>query len=61
MTHLIENVDEGQSVIALQRHRSVDTLLGPQHLGEGIWELPGSCIDGRELRKERIIERYDTW
>ena len=58
--HLIEDVDEGQSIVALQRHRGIDTLLGCQHLGEGVWEFPGSYVNGRELREEDIPGCWHT-
>ena len=38
--YLIEDVDEGQSIVALQRHRGVYTLLRCQHRSEGVRELP---------------------
>ena len=58
--YLVEDVDEGYSTVTLQRHRGVHTLLRSQHLGEGVWELPGSYIDGHELCEEGILERWNT-
>ena len=55
-TYLIEDVHEGQSIVTLQRHRGVHALLRSQHLGEGVWEFPGSYVNGRELREEGVLE-----
>jgi len=55
-TYLIKDVNKGQGIIALQRHRSVHALLGCQHLREGGWKLPGPYVNGRELREEGILE-----
>ena len=54
--YLIEDVHESQSIVALQRHRGIHTLLRGQHFGEGIWEIPRSDVDGRELREEGVLE-----
>jgi len=54
--HLVEDVNQGQCVVTLQRHRSVHALLGRQHLGKGVWEFPGSYINRRELSEEGILE-----
>ena len=56
LTHLIEDVDEGQRVVTLQRHCGVHALLGCQHRGERIWELSRSYINGHELRDEGVLE-----
>ena len=58
LPHLIKDIDEGQSIVALQRHRCVHTLLRCQHLGESAWERSGSYVDGRELHEERILESW---
>ena len=55
--HLVEDIDKGQSVVALQRYCGVRALLRCQHLGEGVWELRGSYVNGRELSQERVSER----
>ena len=55
-SYLIEDVHEGQSIVALQRHRGVYTFLRCQHLGEGVWEFPRSYVDGRELGEEGVPE-----
>ena len=54
--HLVEDIDEGQSIVALERHRSIHALLRRQHLSESVWELPGSDVNRHELRKESILE-----
>ena len=54
--YLIEDVHEGQSFVALQRHRGVHTLLRCQHFGEGVWEFRGSYVNRRELGEEGILE-----
>ena len=59
LIHPIEDVNEGQRVVALQRHCGVHSLLGCQHRSEGLWELPGSYINGHELREEGIFERWN--
>ena len=58
--HLIEDVNEGLSIVALQRHCSIDTLLRCQHLSEGVWELSGSYVNRHELREEGILECWNT-
>jgi len=58
-THLIEDVDEGQSIIALQRYRGAHILLRRQYLGEGFCELAGSYVNGPELREECIPGRWN--
>jgi len=58
--HLIEDVDEGLSIVTLQRHRGLDTLLRCQHLSEGVWELSGFDVNGHELCEEGILERWNT-
>jgi hypothetical protein len=58
--YLIEDVDKGQSILALQRHRDVHTLLGFQRLDKGVWKLSGSYVNGRELREEGIPGRYSA-
>ena len=55
-THLIKDIDKGYSVVTLQRHRGVHALLRCQHLGEGVWEFPGSYVNGCELGEEGILE-----
>ena len=54
--YLVEDADEGHSIVALQRHRGVYTLLRSQHFGEGVWEFPRSYVDGRELGEEGVLE-----
>ena len=34
--HLIEDINEGESVVTLERHGGIHTLLRCQHLGEGV-------------------------
>ena len=58
-THLIEDIDESQSIVALQRYRSVHILLRRQYLGEGFYELAGSYVNGPELGEERIPGRWN--
>ena len=55
-SYLIEDVYKGQSIVALQRHRGVHTLLRGQQFGEGIWELHGLYINGLELGEEGVLE-----
>ena len=55
-TYLIEDVDKGQRIIALQGHRGVHTLRRCQHRGKGVREFPGSYINGHELREECVLE-----
>ena len=50
--HMIEGVDEGQSVVALQQHRDIDAFLRFQHLGDGDWIRRGPYVDGPELSEE---------
>ena len=59
--HLIEDVDEVQSIVSLQRHRGVRTLLRCQHLSERVWEPPQSGVDGHELGEEGIHEGWRAW
>ena len=59
--HLIENIDEGQSIVALERHRGIHAFLRPQHPSERVWELPGSNVDGHELCEERVLECWSVW
>ena len=54
--YLIEDVNEGHSIVALQRHRGVHTLWRCQHRGQGVWELSGSYINGHKLREEGVLE-----
>ena len=60
--YLIEDVDESQGIciISLQRHRCIHTHLRCQHLGEKVWELPGSYVDGHKLDQESILESWDA-
>jgi len=51
---LIEDVDEGQGIVTLQRHRGIHIFLRCQHPGEPGMELPGSCVNGLELSEERV-------
>ena len=57
--HLIEDADEGQSIVVLQRYSSIHTLLRRQHLGEGFCELAGSYVNVPELREECIPGRWN--
>jgi len=55
--YLIEDLNKSRSVVALQRHRGVHTLLRCQHLDDGVWELRGSYVNGCELGEESVPER----
>ena len=52
--YLIEDVDKGRSIFALQRHRDVHTLLRFQRLDKGVWELSGFYVNRHDLRDEGI-------
>ena len=54
--YLVEDVDEGYSIVTLQRHRGVHTLRRCQHRGQSVWELSGFYINGHELREEGVLE-----
>ena len=54
--HLIEDADEGYSIVALERHRGIHALLRRQHLGEGVRELVGSYVNRHELCEEGTPE-----
>ena len=56
--YLIKDIDESQGIISPQRHRCIDTLWRCQHLGEKVWELPGSYVDRHELGQESILEGW---
>ena len=42
--YLIKDIDEGQGIISLQRHRYIYTLWRSQHLGEKVRELSRSYV-----------------
>ena len=53
--YLIEDIDEGQSMVALERHRGIHALLRREHPGKIVWEFPGSDVERHQLREEGIL------